>query len=185
MEWLERRGIAAVVCSVFLCACGAPAPRTTTEWAPQVGDPASAGALVQTAAAERWPDEFAGVWRKGDRIVVAFTANADEKAAVLEQEVLGGASPVAPRTVEHSLQDLEALQQRMAQDRDRVQAAATVPNLPGPIANLGGQFDLDIDIKRNVVVVYVEKVTPRLRDAFRTFYDSTAISFGEGLTTPN
>lgn len=187
MEWLDGRSIVVVLCSAVLSACAAPSltptPEAAIEWTPQVGDSESAGALVQAAAAERWPNEFAGAWLKGDRIVVAFTANAEEKAAVLEQEVLRGTSPLEARTVKHSLEELVDLQERMGKDRGRAQGGQR--DLPRPIADLGGQFDLDIDIEANVVVVGAERVTPELREAFRTYYDTTAISFEEGLSTPN
>lgn len=120
------------------------------------------------------------MWRDGERIVVAFTANAEEHADVLEQDVLGGSSTVEARTVKHSLQELRGLQERIAHDRARGEDS----DLPKPIAELAGRFDLDIDIKRNVVVVHAEQATPELQEAFRSFYGTSSISLEEGLSAP-
>jgi hypothetical protein len=100
----------------------------------------------------------------GKRVFVAFTDNAKKRVGALRR---GFPKPgmLRPVSVDHSLRELEGLQQRMIADRESFRE--TGPPFPGVPHEL---YDLDIDVTRNAPVVILEHPTDAAAAAFRDRY---------------
>lgn len=151
---------------------------------------------LEPEALRRWPQSFAGLWLEGDKVFVAFTEHAERRV-----ERLGRDFPKPGRlravSVDDSLAALRELQAQMIADResnpparrfgyDRARSTRPPPDerppetppeerppepRPEPL-----DYDLEIDIKRNVVVAIVEEaVTPELAAAFTERYGEDAV----------
>ena len=114
-------------------------------------------------AAVLWPETFAGLWSDGV-VSVAFTEGAEANVAQL---AAGFADPGRLRAVTagHSRAELVALQNRLVLDREEARAGRL--SFPGVE---GARYDLDIDVRRNTVVVLVEDARPDTVAAFTSRY---------------
>ena len=130
--------------------------------------------LLDAAAIEKWPNEYAGLWLDGEEgpVNLAFTSGADVKVAEL---AVAFPKPELLRAVDAdvSLAQLESLQDEIVAGRDGQtevgeQLAAVAP----------AEYPVGIDLANNSVYVQVEKITPQVQDAFRAEYEGP-VSFDE------
>ena len=185
--------VAAAAVATFLPSCGAApaaddgeAPAAaTTQWRPEdhLDDIAGAAAVLEGEAQRRWPEQFAGAWIDRGAVWLAFTERPGPKVAQLRREV-DQPHPIRGVRSRLSLDQLVALQERMSDDRSALQDGRAPAGMPEPIVETGGAYDLDIDVRRSVVVVGVEGAGPELRRAFRDYYATKAITFSEGVAAP-
>jgi len=124
---------------------------------------------------EAFPETFGGVWLEAEGapgLTVALTDGA-EAALPLVQSMFAVPDAVYTITVEHSLADLLALQEEILADRTALQAgeAAGIHEL----ATTAGNYDLDVDVQRNTVVVHLEDPTDALASAFAELYGSSML----------
>lgn len=127
---------------------------------PEIGD-------LAARAAERWPDTFSGLWvdhHRGGQVVVAFTEDAARRVAELSHE-FSEPGLLRPAPAVRAQRDLDALVTRMAADRE--EAAAGRLTFPGVE---GGRYDVAADVRRNTVVVRVDRVEPGTQAAFASRY---------------
>jgi hypothetical protein len=136
----------------------------------------AAAAALQTTAAARYADTFAGLWLTQEPfgVSVAFTRHADESVAELADEFAHPALLKA-QTRSRSLANLLARQDRIAQDREAVRNGRS-DAAPPALAATGGNYDIGIDVVAGEVTVHVE----RPDDAMRA---DLARTYGEGVTT--
>lgn len=119
---------------------------------------------------EAFGQTFGGVWLEADgapSLTVALT-NGAEAALPVIQSMFAVPDAVRTVTVKHSLADLLALQETMIAERAALQAGE-VP-LVNALASTAGNYDLDVDVLRNVVVVHLEDATDALVSAFTETY---------------
>ena len=131
---------------------------------------------LEPRALRRWPKTFGGLWLgRGGRIVVAFTSKARARAERLSSKLPAGKRLRAVR-VDDSLASLRELQARMIADRQL--------DPPTVVADPTGRrpvlvplvYDLDIDVKRNLVVAIVEQpVTAELTALFTARYGEDVV----------
>ncbi|MDQ3935531.1 MAG: S1 family peptidase, partial [Actinomycetota bacterium] len=151
---------------------------TRAEAAQRLAQERFAGAL-EADARRLWPDTFAGLWMgrgANPAISVAFTADAAQNVAQL-----GGGSRYAlqlqPVTARHSDSDLKTLQRRMIADREAARRGEW--SLPGIS---GASYALDIDPRRNAVVLIAARPTAALVAAVRERYgDAVVVESGAGV----
>ena len=134
----------------------------------------AAGAL-EADARRLNPGTFAGLWLDdADRVHVAFTNDASARAAALTRGFTR-ASAVRAQTRGRSLAALEALQQRLIADRQRARTGGLA--LPGID---GAGYDLDIDVKRNLVVLTAPDPTAAtVADVVRRYGGAVEVRTGE------
>jgi streptogrisin C len=132
------------------------------------------GAL-QPVAQNLWPDTYAGLWvhETEDGVVhsvsLGFTEDATAKVAQLAE---GFPEPelLQPVILARSLHELENRQQRMIADREAARKGTLV--LPGVS---GARYNLDIDIRRNALVVTVEDSSSVAVATFKGLYGEDVI----------
>lgn len=139
---------------------------------------------LEPAARLAWPDTFAGIWAdETDQniitaIWIAFTANAPENVDRLASTFMEP-SLLKAKTFDRSLTELENRQRQMIEDRELAKTGDLVlPGVPG------GNYDLDIDLLRNAVVVIVEEVSELARQTFETLYGEDVIVQEGDLAVP-
>ena len=118
---------------------------------------------------------FGGAWLEVDGepgLTVAVTRDTDD-ALRLVQSMFALPSSVRIVEVRHSLSELLALQERMIKDRSALEDGTA--KLVEPLSDTGGIYDLDIDVKRSVVVVRLPRLTDALRDAFASIYGTEMV----------
>lgn len=130
----------------------------------------AAAETLEPRSRELWPDSFAGLWVDVSEtgvyysISVAFTRGAGDKVAQLAR---GFPEPslLRPMTFEYSMRELERRQREMGKDRELARAGDLV---------LGGVrghcFDLGIDVRRNALVVVLERASPEAVETFKSRY---------------
>ena len=127
---------------------------------------------LEPKARDLWADTFAGLWLgREHRIFIAFTDDAERKVARLA-ECYPRPHELEAVTFERPLRELEQLQHQIIGNQesdDRV-----VPD----------SYDVDIDVKRNVVVAIVEQATEETRDAFRERYGQAVVVREGSLAEP-
>lgn len=125
-----------------------------------------AGQLA-AAAAQTWPDSFAGLWidpEGAERIYVAFTSGASRRVRALSTSFSRPDLLVAI-TATTSLRELERRQDRMIQDRELARKGALAfPGIDGAL------YDMDIDVRNNALMVIVEHLSPETAKAFHDRY---------------
>jgi hypothetical protein len=132
-------------------------------------DPAQDAAL-EPEARSRWPETFAGLWQVAEgRVLIAFTANANENVDALRQQ-FPQAPALVPVTLPRSLAELEALQDRMIADRDGLRPAGVVP--------LPEHYDLGIDVIQKTAYAVVEAPDPSAVLAFTSRYGPVQVRPG-------
>lgn len=130
-------------------------------------------ATLEPLARDLWPETFAGLYLGeggvGDSIFIGFTTGAQAKVERLAQ---GFPRPdlLRPVTFDRSLQQLDAKQQQMSDDRELANSGSL--NLAGVP---GGAYDLDIDVQRNANVVILEDANPIATAAFKARYGEDVI----------
>jgi|GEM_PF-2840392 len=130
---------------------------------------------LQPYAMERWPDEFAGMWIKdGDFKAgawVAFTGNAEARVKELVDET-GYAWPklLHPVEAESSLKYLNSVQEQIVKERTENQQGIEGVDTPN-----GGRFDVTVDLKRNKVLVILEKISPEAERLFSEHYGNSVV----------
>lgn len=119
-------------------------------------------------AASRWPESFAGVW-VDKAVSVAFV---DDAAGKLRDLATGFPAParLRPVTVARSYAALADKQERMIAEREQAKAGRLAFHGVD-----GGRYDLDIDRRRNAVVVNVERLLPGTAGAFHARYGGDVI----------
>jgi len=134
-----------------------------------------------------WPDTFAGLWistpPKPFKVNISFTSNAAANVAELREifpfpqylRAVQGAMP---------LSQLLSIQRTMIDDRTDLANGVARSDLPPIITETRGRYDLGTDIPTNNLVVYVERASRELLDAFRSTY-TPRIIMREGLTQPD
>src|SRR3712207_4896779 len=135
-------------------------PQTAATWSPQdrLDDIAGAAAVLDRTAQKRWPGEYGGLWIDGRVIWLAFAVDPEAKIAALRREI---SHPHDMRGVLRTmpLRELLALQQRMRQERSALQNGSRPTGLPDAIVRTEGLYDLDVDVRRACVVVYLPDPT--------------------------
>lgn len=124
---------------------------------------------------EAFPQTFGGAWLEADGppgLTVALTGGTAEALPVI-QSMFGFSDAVQTVTVKHSLADLLALQEQMIADR-AVLEAADAP-LVRALSATDGNYDLDIDVKRSVVIVRLPEFTEDLAAAFEQIYGTSML----------
>jgi len=123
-------------------------------------------AALEPTARRLFPDTYAGAYMTegvGGPIFIAFTTGAEESVERLAQ-AFPQPQLLQAVTFEHSLAELEAKQERMIEDRERIHLGQLeIPGIPQ-------HYDLDIDVTRNAVIVIVPTWTPAIATAFKTRY---------------
>lgn len=140
-----------------------------------------------SSVSERWPNEFAGLWLASDgtpTVYVAFTQRAEEIVDALRTE-LPFPNALRPVRLRYSLTDLETLQNKMISDRSDLQVGRGEGKLPEGIAKTNGQYDLDIDVPANRVVVHLAKLDTEQTSAFTKEYGAERLVFRAGLVQPD
>lgn len=124
---------------------------------------------------ETFPETFGGAWLEVDGppgLTVALTSDADAALPVI-QSMFDVPAEVRTVTVQHSLSALLALQEHMIADR------AALQELDAPLVHAlsgtGGNYDLDIDVKRSVVVVRLPEFSEELSEAFAQVYGTSML----------
>ena len=134
---------------------------------------------LEPTALRRWPDSFGGIWLSQGKLFVAFTDKSRKRLKKLRRPLIRkGRLPkrLAKRrfravTVDDSLLSLEQLEGRMIADRDAPPPPSIVP-LPKP------QYDLNVDVQDNSVVVIVPSATPQLVSYFKQAYGDVSVEQG-------
>lgn len=167
-------------------ACASPAGAAAPS---DVGDVARMYGISQSEAADRlevqhlagsleadarrlYPDTFAGLWLDGGGaggISIAFTRDAGASVARLASEF---ARPLLlrPVSVRHSQNGLEALQARMIADREAARSGRwSLAGVPG------ARYNLDIDPRRNAVILRAERPTAATVAAVRARYGDAVL----------
>lgn len=124
---------------------------------------------------EAFPATFGGAWLETDGapgLTVALTSGAADALPVI-QSMFAIPDAVRTVTVEHSLGDLLALQQQMIDDRTALQSSDAP--LVHVLSVTGGNYDLDIDVQRSVVVVRLPEFSEELSDAFAQLYGTSML----------
>lgn len=136
---------------------------------------------LEPTALRRWPASFGGLWLQRGKIFVAFTARGKQRVARLGR---GFAKPQKLHAVkvDDSLASLRALQAQMIAERGTNPVMVTDSlGRPVPLA-----YDLNIDIKRNFVVVITEQAaTPELLALFRARYGEDVLVEQGPLAAPH
>jgi streptogrisin C len=144
-----------------------------------------AAAVLQTKAAARWPDSFAGLWldRANFGVNVAFTRNAAANVDALRDDF---PYPAELRALDRrgSLVSLGARQRRLGTDRGELQEGRARPDLPAAVRSTGGRYDLDIDVPAGNLVVRVEQATPDVVQGFRQAYGPDVV-VEPGMAAPS
>lgn len=129
-----------------------------------------------------FPDTFAGVWLEADGppgLSVALT-HVDEGSLSRIQAMFDVPEAINVLKVDHSLAELLALQELMIQERGLLQQGAlTIEGLD----STGGTYDLDIDVKANVVVVRVSSVDEEIASSVKRRYGEMVV-LKAGATAP-
>ncbi|MGH2381117.1 MAG: hypothetical protein ACRDG7_07835, partial [Candidatus Limnocylindria bacterium] len=124
---------------------------------------------------EAFPATFGGAWLETEGapgLTVALTSGADDALPVI-QSMFAIPHAVRTVTVEHSLGDLLALQQQMIDDRTASQSADAP--LVYALSVTSGNYDLDIDVQRSVVVVRLPEFSEELSEAFEQLYGTSML----------
>ncbi len=134
---------------------------------------------LEVSARRLWPDSFAGLWIDDSTgtVKVAFTRDARGK---VEQLARDSSHPefLQAVTCERSWAELEELEQRMGDDRELARAGKfSLPGVPGH------RYDLDIDVERNAVLVFLANPIAEAITAFRNRYGE-AVIVERGLAQP-
>ena len=136
---------------------------------------------LEPRALRRWPESFGGLWLEGERVFVAFTGRAMRRVDRLAARYRGP-KKLRAVTVDDSLASLEGLQDRMVADRHTNPVLGTDPASGRPVRL---SYDLDIEVKRNIVVAIVDRpVTPELAAAFGNRYGEDVVVERGPLTGP-
>lgn len=145
---------------------------------PTTGQPVDVAlADLESVAQRRWPETFGGIWGSGSadrtQIFVAFTKGAIENVEALADD-FPEPDLLVPVQVSRSLADLEATQLKLIADRE---AARVGEN---QIEGLSGvNYDLDVDRRRNVVVMIIPR---SLREQLDQIRQDVTVAYGEGVT---
>ncbi len=134
---------------------------------------------LEPTALRRWPDSFGGIWLSQGKLFVAFTDKSRKRLKKLRRPLIRkGRLPkrLAKRrfravTVDDSLLSLEQLEGRMIADRDAPPPPSIV-SLPKP------QYDLNVDVQDNSVVVIVPSATSQLVSYFKQAYGDVSVEQG-------
>lgn len=130
----------------------------------------------------RWTDSFAGMWLSIDSepgLFVAFT-NSDRSRNGILADAFGYPDDIHFLVADHSLAELQDLQLQLRDARASMQSGARLGIQA--IDDTKGQFDLDIDVRANRVVVRVERRTDSIATAFIGVYGREWIEVREGIT---
>lgn len=127
---------------------------------------------LEPTALRRWPDTFGGLWLERGKVFVAFTTGGKQGV-----KRLGSRFPtpekLRPIKVDDSLAALRALETQMVADRGTNPVMFTDP-ASGRLVQR--PYQLEIDVKRNIVVVTVEQaVTPSLAAGFAQRYGQDVV----------
>ena len=122
---------------------------------------------LEPRALRRWPASFAGLWLRGGEVVIAFTDRGKDRV-----DRLGKRFPEPERLrsvkVDDSLAALRNVQNQMIADRPANPVTIADPGSPRRIPLV---YDLNIDIRRNVVEAIVgQVVTQEIANAFAARY---------------
>lgn len=131
-----------------------------------------------------WPDSYAGMWLSttaSPSLVLAFT-DADPSRSEVAGAWFGFPASVDTVVVDHSLDELATLQLSIREERSRLQRGGRIGATY--IDATRGHFDLDIDVRANRVVVYVEKATPQISTAFTDRWGGGRVIVREGVIRP-
>lgn len=130
-----------------------------------------AAGVFQNTVAARWPETFGGLWVDVEDfgVVVAFTEGASARVEELRGEF---AYPEAlrPATVTVSLAELTQVHARIVAERAALSSGQPPSDMPAEMRQTGGQWDIDIDVEGNTLVVQVQEPSARLRQQFRDRY---------------
>lgn len=128
---------------------------------------------LEPQARDLWPESFAGVWLGeegvGGTIFIAFTDGAKERVAALADS-FPQPELLQPVTLDSSMTDLEARQDVMIAERELVRLGELV--LPGVS---GAEYDLDIEVSNNALVVLTEDDDPVATESFKARYGDDLI----------
>lgn len=134
----------------------------------------------EATARRLYPEAFGGAWidrSSRKRIMLAFTADARRRA---ERVARVAASPgrICAVTVEESIAALERLQREMIADRELA--------ADGALKGFPKAYDLGIDVRRNVAVVYVppESYSEAVGVRFRERYGEAVRVVESALAVP-
>lgn len=136
---------------------------------------------LEPTALRRWPETFGGLWLERGKVFIAFTTGGKQAVKRLASRI-NTHEPLRAVLVDDSLAALRQIQARMIADREVNPVMDTDPASGRPIRL---SYDLDVDIKRNMVVAIVEKpVTPALAGSFRGRYGEDVVVEQGLLTKP-
>ena len=182
------------VAAVAALACASPAAAAATNGGGDVEEYARTVGISRAEAADRlqvqqlagsleaearslWPDTFAGLWLDqggAGGISIAFTRDAAANVAQLARDF---PRPLLLRPVpaRRSLSGLEALQGQIVADREDARAGrSSLPGVAGP------KYNLDVDLRRNAVVLTAERPTGATVSTVRERYgDAVIVEQGE------
>lgn len=134
-----------------------------------------------------FPDTFAGAWlnAKGEPgLTVALTADGDRALGVI-QSLFALPEYVSTVTVEHALRDLIDLQETMIADRAALQAGNARDGMLSALSATKGEYDLDIDVHRNTVVIRVEEPNELLATRFADLYGAEMVVVEGNRSSPS
>ena len=118
-------------------------------------------------AQHQWPETFGGLWidhRAGGKVFVAFASDAGARVEALRGRF---ARPdlLQPVDVAKSRRELEARQLQMVAEREEARAGRlTFPGVTG------ARYQIDIDVRRNTLIVGVEDARQATVAAFQARY---------------
>lgn len=135
-----------------------------------------AASALQLEAGERWPGAYAGLWIDHEPfgVKVAFTENAGAYVDQLRKE-FPYPSSLEAFEAKMSLRALTQLQDRMVNDRHKIEQDEAANRFPTSMRATRGVYALGLDVPKGNVVVYVERPTQSLDRDFKSRYGSDVV----------
>lgn len=130
-----------------------------------------------------FPETFGGAWLETEGepgLTVAVTNDAETARATI-QSMFAVPEAVSTITVEHSLAELLLLQEEMIRDRTALQLGKSSLDR---LDVTGGHYDLDIDVKRNTVVVRLREPRTDLVEALTSVYGTEMLVIEGNASAP-
>ncbi len=173
----KRRLCAAAAVLAALAMLSFPAAGGAAKKRPPHGPVATTKGVqkLEPTALRRWPASFGGIWLSHGKLFVAFTGESKKRMRKLRRPLTRtrrlGKDRFRAVTVDDSLASLRVLLARMIADRD-------APPPPSIVGFPRPEYDLEIDVIRNSVVVTAPAVTPELVNGLRSKYGDVIVEQG-------
>lgn len=139
-------------------------------------------AKLEVTARHALHDKFAGLWTDSSEAVhLALTSGLTDEDRAALSSAAASETLLNERIVPRTLAQLDFLQSQMIADRVQLQSESYSDRL-APLASTSGQYDLDISIQTNQVVVLLPEVRSDLKRAFTSLYGPD-LAFEQGSST--